>query len=413
MLSALAAVLGAQASIAVEQTRPSSPPLLSFEQALERALERSPTMLAVRGARDVASAQRRRAGAWENPTLEIEAENILGQGDYTDFDAAETTVSLTQALPLGGARRAAIRGAEAGEAQAEARAELAARELRRDVAIAYADAVAADRLAAIRRERARLGAETLEVVEKRSNAGLESDLQRARVEVDTVSLQAAARRAASEALARRRALASLWREETVGEPLDDAWFDGTDQPAGRARLAPASESEHPRLRSADLGVRGALADLDAAKAQRFAGVEARVGTRRFADQPGDNDQAFVIGLALPLPLWDRNGVGIAEARAALASAEVEAESARFALRGERASVAAELEAARMEVNALATRGLPAAESAARLARQGYEAGRLSLLERLEAERQVSDVNERLVEVRREAQRARAVLESLD
>jgi cobalt-zinc-cadmium efflux system outer membrane protein len=384
--------------------------VLSFDQALARALERSPAMTAARGSREVAAAQLRQARTWQNPTLEIETENVLGEGEFADSGAAETTVTLSQPLPLGNGRQAAIRGARAGEAGAEAQSELARRELRRDVAIAYADAVAADRLAAIERERARIGAETRAAVEQRFAAGLESGLQRARVAVETSSLQASARRAAAEAVARRRALAALWRDETVVERLDGAWFDaatasGEFEGAGNA-------AGHPRLRSADQAVVRASAALEAARAQRFNGLAARVGTRRFAREPGDGNQAFVIALTMPLPLWNRNTDDVTAARVALGAAEIEAERARRGLAGELADARAELEAADMEARALLESGLPAAESAAGLARQGYDAGRLSLLERLDAERSWSDVRERLELARRQVQRARAVLESL-
>jgi cobalt-zinc-cadmium efflux system outer membrane protein len=386
--------------------------MLTFEVALARALERSPAILAARGGREVAAAQSRRARAWSNPVLDIEVENVLGEGGYADFASAETTVSLVQPLPLGGGRAAAIRGARAGEAGAAAAAELADRELRRDVAIAYAEAVAADRLAGIERERARLGAETRAAVDRRFAAGLESELQRSRIEVETSGLQAAARRAAAEAASRRRALAALWRESTVVEPLDERWFDAAAATGSGAVAAEAAAPEHPRVRSAGQAVVRAGAALEAARAQRFSGAEARLGTRQFAISSAGGSQAFVIGLALPLPLWDRNGAGIAEARVALTAAEVEVERAQRELDGARADASAELEAAGLEVRALAEVGLPAAQSAANLARQGYDAGRLSLLERLAAERSLSDVRERLELARREWQRARAMLESL-
>jgi hydroxypyruvate reductase len=43
----------------------------------------------------VAAALRRGARAWQDPTLSIETENVLGRGELSGFDAAETTVTLT------------------------------------------------------------------------------------------------------------------------------------------------------------------------------------------------------------------------------------------------------------------------------------------------------------------------------
>lgn len=394
--------------------------VLTFDAALARALEHSPAIARAASATEVAAASLRSARAWENPTLQLESENVLGEGAYTDFDAAETTVTFAQRLPLGGGRSGRIRVAEAQGDLAAIETELARRAVRRDVATAYAEAVAAERLARIGRERAQTAAQTRAAVEQRFAAGLESELGRSRAEVESSRLQATARRATAEAGERRRALAAHWRESTFAEELDGAWFDAlspigaaTGQAAGAVEIA-ATELRvpHPRLRKAQLEVVRAQAALDAARGARFSGVEASIGTRRFADEPGDGDQAFVLGLAVPLPLWDRNDAGIAEARAALAEAELVAELAGRELDGERQVAEAALDAAVIEALALARSEVPAAETAARLTRQGYEAGRLSLLDRLSAERELADARERLERARLEVQRARALLMSL-
>jgi cobalt-zinc-cadmium efflux system outer membrane protein len=381
--------------------------VLTLEQALARAGERSPLLATAESRREVAAARLRQARAWENPTLAIDVENVLGRGEYADFDAAETTVSLSQPLPLGGGRAAGRRGARAAAQLAAVEAELAAREVRREVAIAYAEAIAADRIAAIERERARIGIETREAVEKRFGSGLESELQRSRVAVETSGLQAAARRAAAGSQARRRELAALWRDETVSEALDESWFD-----AAPIAIAAPGAPVHPRLERSRLAVEQARAALEAQRGARFGGLEATVGTRRFADAPQDSDRAWVLGVSMPLPLWDRNGAAIAEARAELVAAEIEAERAARSLEAEREAAVAEHEAAHIELDALVTSGLPAASAAVRLAQQGYEAGRLSLLERLDAERALSDVRERLVAARLQLRRAETQLDGL-
>ena len=68
-----------------------------------------------------------------------------------------------------------------------------------------------------------------------------------------------------------------------------------------------------------------------------------------------------------------NGAGIVEARNALSAAQIDAERIDRELQGARATAVAQFEAAGIEVTALTNRGLPAAESAAQLAGQGYEA----------------------------------------
>ncbi len=388
---------------AAQSAEPSS--VLTLEQALERAAADGPAVRIAQGERDVAAARARQARAWGNPTLSIEVENVLGQGSYRDFDAAETTVSMTQPLPVGGGRGARLRAARSEETAAEAGIALAALEMRRDLTVAYAEAVAADRLAGIARERAALGGATRDAVAKRHAAGLESDLQRARVEVETAAMQAEARRAAAAALAQRRALAAHWREETVTAPLDDAWFDAAPRPV---EAMPTADDEHPLLAVARARVAQSKALLEAVRGARTGGLEATAGTRRLKETP-DAGRAWVLGLAMPLPLWDRNEAGIAEARAALQTAELDAERAARDLASGRESARADLDAARLEVEALVASGLPSATAAAQLAARGYEAGRLSLLERLEAERAWVQAREQLVSARLRLRAAEARL----
>ena len=388
--------------------------VLTLEQALARASSEGSATLIAASERERAAARARQARAWENPTLSVEVENVLGRGPYRDFDAAESTVSLSQPLPLGGGRGARVRAARSDEQAATAAIALAALELRRDVALAYAEAIAADRLAGIARERAALGAQTRAAVERRHAAGLESDLQRARVEVETAGMQADARRRAAAALAHRRALASHWREATVTAALDEAWFDAAPDAAFSATPYPVPDtaSTHPRLVVARARVEQARAELEAARRAPFSGIEATVGTRRFEDAPGA-DRAWVLGLSMPLPVWDRNEAGIAEARAALQGAEFDLERAARDLLAEREAALAERDAAKLEVDALTMSGLPSSKSLAQLSVQGYEAGRLSLIERLDAERALVETQEDLVAARLRLRQSEARVAAVD
>lgn len=411
MIALVMAVVAATVVDARAADAPVPIAVLTFEQALERATASGPVVLSAQGEHDMATARLRQARSWENPTLSVEVENVLGRGVHRRFDSAEATVSLSQPLPLGGGRGARLRAAEADRSAAASGLALATIELRRDLAVAYAEAIAADRRATIGRERAALGAETRAAVERRHAAGLESDLQRARVEVETAAMQADARRAAAAALAHRRVLAAHWREETVDAPLDEAWFDRAPAsvPVGVTDADPFRS--HPRLVIARARVAQAKSLLDAARGERYGGVEATVGTRRF-EGAADDDRAWVLGLSMPLPVWDRNAAGIAEARWALQAAELDAERVARELSAEREATLAESEAARLEVDALVGSGLPAATAAARLAAQGYEAGRLSLLERLDAERSSVQVQEQLVAARLRQRTAEARLAAL-
>ena len=190
--------------------------------------------------------------------------------------------------------------------------------------------------------------------------------------------------------------------------LDDAWFDAAPDVAFDAAPdvafdaehdgAPDTAPTHPRLVVARARVEQARAEIEAARRAPFSGLEATVGTRRSEDAPS-SDRAWLLGLSMPLPLWDRNEGGVAEARAALQAAEFDLERAARDLVAEREAALAERDAATLEVDALRLSGLPSSKSFAHLAAQGYEAGRLSLIERLDAERALVQTHELLVAAR--------------
>jgi cobalt-zinc-cadmium efflux system outer membrane protein len=301
-----------------------------------------------------------------------------------------------------------VRSARAGQDAAAAQQLLARLELRRDVTIAFAEAIAADRMAEISRDRARIAMETRVAVQRRFAAGLESELQLARIEVEAGSAQAMARRAGVLAMAARRHLAQFWRDDTVTEPLEVGWFDALST----APLPSASLDSHPRRLKARHELAQATAQLAAERARRIPVVTANIGLKRFPEAVDGEDQAFVLGLSIPLPFWDRNAEGIANARAQLLRAELAEEAAGRELRATQASMTDELDAALLEVRALVEHGVPAAQSAAELSRQGYAAGRVPLLDRLAAEAVLAEEREKLEAARLAVHRARAALASL-
>ena len=76
---------------------------LTLRQAMALALIHSPKLRAYGWDVRRAEAQILQAGRWPNPELEVEFENFAGSGDLSDFKSLETTISLAQTFPLGGA----------------------------------------------------------------------------------------------------------------------------------------------------------------------------------------------------------------------------------------------------------------------------------------------------------------------
>ncbi|MFC7694075.1 TolC family protein [Paeniroseomonas aquatica] len=120
----------------------------------------------------------------------------------------------------------------------------------------------------------------------------------------------------------------------------------------------------------------------------------------------------MLGLSVPLPVFDRNQGNILRAGAELNRAEADAERGRLYLDAALADAERRLDQAWRAADSLRRIVLPAALEAAGFAREGYAEGKFSLLEVLDAQRVLSDVREQLNGSLLEVQQLRADLARL-
>lgn len=356
--------------------------VLRLEDVLASALLRNPDLAAdayeVR-AREAALLQ---AGAFPNPTVSLELEDFAGSGQFQALDSAQTTLLLGQLIELGGKRAARMDVAAADR-------DLAAwdYEVRRiDVLVQTADEFV-DVLAA--QERLRLAGEALElarsmqgVASRRLSAGIASPAEeiRAGVQVDVASVER--EHTEHELATARQALAATWGGE---EPR----FERAEGDLARLPTVPSAEDVTRRLEASPSVVRWRteLARRDALRARatsdRVPDVTIIAGPRRLS---GPGDTALVVGVTIPLPLWNRNRGAIAEAEHRVAKVSAEARAERIRSVTDVANARVGLEASSEEAVLLRTRVLPGTERAVEVLRRGYEQGRFAQIEVLDAER---------------------------
>ena len=78
---------------------------LTLQQAVERTLARNPDLNAFSYAIQAQEGVLQQAQASPNPEVGLLVENVLGSGQRSDFDSAETTLSLGFALERGARER--------------------------------------------------------------------------------------------------------------------------------------------------------------------------------------------------------------------------------------------------------------------------------------------------------------------
>ena len=329
------------------------------------------------------------ASARPNPTVGLMVENAAGSGPYRDFDSAETTLSVEHLLELGGKRAARISSAQADLAAARARDAQGQVDFARDLALAYANAEAAQQRLTIVKDGVDLAQVDARAAHLLVDHGKEAQVRAIQADAGLASARAELGVVQAEAETSLVRLSALTGSSGPYIAIAGGLLDAT----------PTPPSPEPTFSPA---IAVARAERDAAerriaveRSRRTPDVTVSFGVRRLQ---GDDATAAVFGISAPLPLFDRNRGAVAAA-----SANVQAAQARLAMvqaeqNGDRHAATAQVAAASQTLGA-SRQAESAASEAYRLARLGYDAGRLPLPEVLAARRDLIAARSRTLDTK--------------
>lgn len=348
---------------------------LTLDQAIDLALAANPALRSATRSIGIADGAIQQAGTRPNPEL-----SLLTEG--TDRNTRTETAQLSQVIELGGKRAARITAAEQERKLALDDVSVKRADLRADVITAYMDALTAQERVVLAQASMDLAHKSTDVTGRRVTAGKLSpvELTRSKVAEAAVALELTQANA-DLALAKRR-LASLWAST---RPLDRS-LQTPD--AAFARL-PAWEAlagrldGAPQLRRAQSAIAGRDAQVALERAQRVPDVTVTLGSQRERD-PG-RSQA-VIGLSVPLPLFNRNQGNLLSALRRADQARDDFEAERLRMSQALLDAYQRAEVATTQLMALHDQVLPGAQSAYEAAVIGFEAGKFGFTDVLDAQR---------------------------
>jgi outer membrane protein, heavy metal efflux system len=374
-----ATLLGYQASWA---QAPLTDGVITLSAAIKNALAYSPQLKSAGSTVLASKGERLQAGLRPNPEIGVEAENLAGRGPYKGVDSAEITFGVSQQLEFGGKRPARRAVADQGYEISSLDYKAAQLDLIRDVTIAYMDAVAAQEEVKLAGEQKKLAGEVLESVSKRVSAAAEPLIQNSKAEVALATSEIAFSRASRELEIAKRNLASFWGQEDGQYSLDASDFLAIQPPVPPMDIA-ARLTATPEIARLEAGIARARANLDLERANAIPNPTVSVGVRDFRET---RDQAFMIGVSLPIPVWNQNQGNIAKALHEASKSEHDRQAMMRDLVNALTRATQEMQMAYGEAESLKTNILPSAEKAFSLSRLGYQAGKFPYLEVLDAQR---------------------------
>lgn len=368
--------------------------LLTLRAALDAALQSSPELAAYASETQAREAEISQAARFINPELAVEVENVAGSGAYNGFDAAETTLQLSQQLELGSKRQLRRGIAEAEHARAMHDLEIARIDVQARTARFFLAMLDAQERLKLADEQMALATRTLAVVEEKIGAGKAPSVDRYRFQSALAEARLVREKATLTLTLARQTLAHALGRETA--TLSGVTGNLTILPSFPAFAEiDAQIGESPGIARRRIESEAKRRELALARANRLVDPTIGVGVRNFKDS---DDNALVFGLSLPLPLFDRNQGNVQAAGHRLAAAQAQEANGLIESRNLLAESWRSLAASSAEAQALRDQILPSAQQTFEAATYGYQSGKFGVMEVQDAQRTLFEVRERYLDV---------------
>lgn len=322
------------------------------------------------------------AGLLPNPELGFRTEDIGVTGQTRGIDQAEMTLELGQLIELGGKRAARVELASRGRDVAAWDYEIARIDVVARAALAFVGVLVAQEQVGLADEGVRLAREVVDTVAIRVRAGSTSSVERTKAEVAVASARVELEEARRALEVARRELAATWGATAARFARAVGSLERTGAVPPLAALeARVEDSPNVARWTTELLERRAAVDVERTRA--VPDVTASGGYRRLFD-PDEN--TFVVGFSVPLPVLNRNQGAILEAEHRLEQARTDQASTRVRVTVALDDAYQALATARTQIATIDADVLPGAREAFATLSDGYREGRFGYLEVLDAQR---------------------------
>ena len=389
---------------------------ISLAEIVKRAFDNNGEIKIARLEVDKAKARLTQAGLRANPTLEFEQTTGRFVGSPGD---RETSVGFSIPLDIYGQRGRRMDLAKAEITLKEAELVAKQRELTGQIFSTYSEALAALRELQILEELLTLDTDTVRFVQIRVNEGESPPLELNLLQTEVERLRA--RRHLVEgklqaAVAKLKFYAAVPYEEPLKLREEISTASIPSLPVTLETSLTVGLKNRPEIRLADLDEQLATAGLRLIRSQSRPDFTAFTrytqGRSGFDDPRGayfQSDRSLTFGVAIGLPVFNRNQGAKAEAEIAIRQAQERRLFSEQVIRGEIVAAFQRIEAAKRGLAILETAVIPRSRENIATIRQVYQIGELKITDLIAEQKKLLDANRDLTETLTERYRAQADL----
>jgi cobalt-zinc-cadmium efflux system outer membrane protein len=377
---------------------------LTLAQAIQRSSDYQQSQGVWQTQQQIAGANIKQAKLWINPELSIEQ-----TGFHSDQDR-ELALGISQRLDLFGERKAKQKRAQLAQQQTTLKQQIYQAQLGLAVKYLWSQLAIFELERQVLQEQLQVSEENLQAIQKRYQAG-----SVAQVDVDRARLSHAEnlrlfRQADLQVQVAQQYLSSAWGEReknlTVALSPQQLW------PATTAEQVQQHLAANLLERHRQLSVLESQAKIEQLKAQSRPNPTLNIGVNRSQTLESNVDNALVVGVSVPLNLFDRQQYGRQIAQAQQTQLE---QQQGFYLKQNAlhvGSLLTELQGLAVQFQALQHTQLPLAQTVQQKTLQGFNVGKFSILEVQQATLQLQEVRMRKVQLLKDAWQRALEAESL-
>lgn len=293
-----------------------------------------------------------------------------------------STAQINVPIELGGKRSARIAAAERGREFAQASLGSIRADLRAAVIERFFTVLIAQERVKLAQGSLDIATRGTDVAAKRVAAGKVSPVEETKARVEQANVELELNEATAELRSARQALTALWGNDAPQFSEAQGNLDALpSRPAPEALRAALDES--PDIVASRVEIERRQAVIGVERSRQYPDLTVSVGAKRDNDA---NRNMAVIGVSIPLPLFDRNQGNLYEAIRRADKAQDEYLAARIRLGNDLLVASNVLSVSRASAQTLKGTVLPAAEQAYRAATIGFESGKFNYLDVLDAQR---------------------------